>query len=566
MPRFDLTGPDGKEYWTEGPEGSTRDDALRLAPQLLSEGKLHLKEAAVSPSSAPMSWSDVGMGAIKNLGPSALQFGSDIVQPIIHPIETAKGIGNIGLGVGEKLFGGFSDPTAEKPEPPAVGEHEKYADAVGKFFADRYGGMEALKKTMATDPIGFLSDLSTVVTGGGTLAARAPGALGKAAEVARIAGRSIDPINAAAQTAALAGRGASGLIGYGTHTGGESIRTAAKAGYEGGEGASTFRENIKGVAPTQETVDAARAAVENIKRQRGEAYRAEMARINADTTILDFAKIDTAIRRAEQIKTYKGQSISPTTEKIRGAMIDEIEAWRKLDPKEFHTAEGIDALKQKLGDIKDATTPGTPEHRAATEIYRAVRQTIVDQVPRYAKAMRGYEEASDLIRTLERELSLGNKANVDTALRKLQSVLRNNVSTAYGRRKELAQYLIDAGAPHLMERLAGQALQPPFPRGFGRLASQIGTELVLIAAGHAATGGGSLLALAPAVGVAPFMSPRLMGEAAYYAGRAASPTKYMPRGVPQSLYQLGRAASVSEEEKQAARRRAMQGILRGALP
>jgi hypothetical protein len=56
-----------------------------------------------------------------------------------------------------------------------------------------------------------------------------------------------------------------------------------------------------------------------------------------------------------------------------------------LDPAEFHTPEGIDPLKQKIGDIRDATQYGTPERVAANGIYNAVRQTIVDQAPEYAK-------------------------------------------------------------------------------------------------------------------------------------------------------------------------------------
>jgi hypothetical protein len=45
MPRHEITSPDGVRYWTEGPEGSTREDAIRMAPQLLAEGKLHRVEA-----------------------------------------------------------------------------------------------------------------------------------------------------------------------------------------------------------------------------------------------------------------------------------------------------------------------------------------------------------------------------------------------------------------------------------------------------------------------------------------------------------------------------------------
>src|SRR5436190_4642689 len=43
---------------------------------------------------------------------------------------------------------------------PGEQEHEPYANAVGQFFADRYGSMEAFKKTLAEDPVGFAADLA----------------------------------------------------------------------------------------------------------------------------------------------------------------------------------------------------------------------------------------------------------------------------------------------------------------------------------------------------------------------------------------------------------------------
>lgn len=51
--------------------------------------------------------------------------------------------------------------------------------------------------------------------------------------------------------------------------------------------------------------------------------------------------------------------------------------------------------------------------------------------------MKNYENASNLIREIEKTLSLNPKASIDTALRKLQSVMRDNVNTNYGKRGDL---------------------------------------------------------------------------------------------------------------------------------
>jgi hypothetical protein len=213
-------------------------------------------------------------------------------------------------------------------------------------------------------------------------------------------------------------------------------------------------------------------------------------------------------------------------------MTDAIAKWKALDPAEYHTAEGIDALKQQLGDIRDSTQPNTPARVAAERIYQAVRQTIVDQAPKYAEVMKGYEQASDLIREIEKTLSVNPNASVDTALRKLTSVLRNNVSTNYGRRAELVDFLQRAGAPHLMQKLAGQMLSSVAPRGLGRvLAGSEGAS----AAGAMATGNPALAATL--LGGLAASSPAVMGGAAFGLGAA---TRLPLRKAGRAAFQSGR--------------------------
>jgi hypothetical protein len=140
-------------------------------------------------------------------------------------------------------------------------------------------------------------------------------------------------------------------------------------------------------------------------------------------------------------------------------------------------------------------------------VYRAIWKQIADQAPDYAKTMKGYETASNLIEEIRKTLSLNPKANVDTTVRKLQSVMRNNATANWGKRFDLVKTLDAAGGANLPEKLAGQALNTVVPRGLGR-----------------AVGGATFAAgfYNPAIWAAlPFQSPRLMGEAAYYGGKAA---------------------------------------------
>ena len=456
------------------------------------------------PSDPPLSWSDVPGQAWQNLGPSAQQFASNIAQPFIHPVETARNLGRVSKGALEKA--GILGGTQEIP----------YADAVGKFFIDRYGSMENLRHTMGTDPIGFLADLSTVLTAGGAMAAKAPGIIGDIGEAAAAAGDVINPAGVIGKAGKGLGFGASEFIGgLGTHTGGESLRTAARAGFEGGEAGKAFVEQMRGEAPMESVISDARAALAKMRQQRGAAYRAGMEGVTKDPAVLDFDKIDKAVDTAQAVKRYKGQIISKSTTGIADQIKDAVDIWRALDPQEFHTVEGMDALKQQIGDIKDTTQYGTPSRFAADRVYNAVRQTIADQAPEYAKVMKGYEQASDQIKEIEKTLSLNPNATIDTSLRKLQSILRNNVNTSYGRRAELAEYLKNAGAPLLMEKLTGQAMSSWTARGLGKLGMQLAAEL---AGGTALYGAGGLPAAANMAATLPFMSPRLMGEAAYAGG------------------------------------------------
>lgn len=145
-------------------------------------------------SPKPLSWSDVASQAWKNTPASGAHFAEDIAQPFIHPIETAKSIKNLGEGALEKagLMSGHDE--------------EKFADAFGGYFKNRYGSVEGFKHAAATDPVGVLGDLSTVLTLGGGAAARAPGLIGKAGEIAATVGDAANPAVWAAKGAGAVAR------------------------------------------------------------------------------------------------------------------------------------------------------------------------------------------------------------------------------------------------------------------------------------------------------------------------------------------------------------------------
>lgn len=293
------------------------------------------------------------------------------------------------------------------------------------------------------------------------------------------------------------------VLGMATGTGAESVRTAYQSGKAGATG---FLDNMRGNVPATDVLDSAKAALGQMRIDRATQYKSGMAGVSADKSVIDFAPIDKAVSAIQSMGNYKGQVIN----KNSAGTVDEISGlvnqWKSLNPAEYHTPEGLDALKQAISDVRDTTQFGTAARKAADTAYNAVKNEITAQAPTYAKVMKDYSAASEALSEVEKALSLGNKTSADTAMRKLQSLMRNNVNTNYGNRLGLAKTLESNGAD-LLAPIAGQAMSSYTPRGLS---------------GLAASGGGiAALATNPlALAALPATSPRLVGEAAYKLGAA----------------------------------------------
>lgn len=162
------------------------DDAKMLASEIRRMRTETAPKASVTvsgvdngmPVGRQRAWSDVPVEALTNVVPSAINMAGGVYQAVSSPIETLKGMRDVAKGAIQKVL---PEPVADvinkfQNDPEAKARAIAAADAFGGFYKDRYGSEEAIKKTMATDPVGFAADLSTVLSGGSTAAARvAPG-------------------------------------------------------------------------------------------------------------------------------------------------------------------------------------------------------------------------------------------------------------------------------------------------------------------------------------------------------------------------------------------------------
>lgn len=330
-------------------------------------------------------------------------------------------------------------------------------------------------------------------------------------------------------------------IGATTGVGDSALTQALRAGKEGGKVAEDFTKAMRGESSMDDVLTMAKQNLEAMGQQKQATYRQGMSGIKADKTVLDLKNVDQAVNDAIGMATFKGQIKNEKAASALSQIKGEIDNWKSLDPAEFHTPEGLDALKQKIGGIlEEIPFEQKTARTAAGKVYDSLRGEISKQAPEYAKVMKGYSEASDTIKEIEKALSLGQKASADTSMRKLQSLMRNNVNTNYGQRADLAQEMIQAGGQDFMPALAGQALNDFMPRGIQR--AGVGTG----GAGLAVTGN-----LPAAAGLAAISSPRLMGEAFYNAGKVTGKVDpELIKALRKATYMTSPIAGIQESQSQ----------------
>jgi len=532
---MDVRLPDGTVI-NNVPEGTTKAE---LTAKLTAKGyNLPADNASAQPQvEQPKSYSTMGAlgtGAL-NLIPSTGRLLKGAAQAVIHPVNTMESLI-------QATSGGLSKVLPESVMQYAVPEKrqkaEQLANALGEDYSKKYGSYEGFKRSFAEDPASILADVSTVLTGGG--AALKAGNLTKAADVVNQAAKVTNPLyvggKAVQGIASIPSNLTKGTLGVTTGVGRTPIEEAIKAGEANVlKGTTTFAENLRNPQST-DALDIAKQAVNNLKQNKSQQYRSGMVDLSQDKTVLDLAPIDEAISNAKKdFAEYKGVTHNAEIAKVLDGVKAKVSNWKNLDPAEFHTPEGLDKLKQSIGqDLQKIPFNETDARKAVGQIYNATKDTINTQAPAYATIMKDYSQASDLINEIESGLSLKSRAgkiNADTAMRKLQSVMRNNVNTNYGQRARLAEELVKAGGTELMPALAGQSMSAILPRGLG---GQLETY-----------GGGAAAFMNPSVLLgAPLASPRAMGEVLYKYGQAKGLGKKALNQVPLSVDQANKIGTL----------------------
>jgi hypothetical protein len=184
----------------------------------VATGGFDLRTAKPAPSGIPAqrrSFSDVPGEALANVGTSAANFYKGLITAITNPVQTVSGALDVGAGALQNLLPkdlvDFVNQIDNNPE--AAKRAVDAANAVGGLYKDRYGSVEALKNTLATDPVGAASDLSTLFTGGASATARVAPTVSKVLSAVGTYTNPLAPVTAATGYGlALGAKGAGNVV------------------------------------------------------------------------------------------------------------------------------------------------------------------------------------------------------------------------------------------------------------------------------------------------------------------------------------------------------------------
>ena len=406
---------------------------------------------------------------IQNIPSSGARFVGDVASAITHPVQTIAGVGNVALGGLQKL------------EPGRQPQEQAFEQAY-KFFKDRYGSTRSITRTLEEDPVGFIADVSTLLTGaggavrGGVAVGAKVGATGtRAAQIGRVgsaiqkAGTFTEPIGLAARGTALAAkfplRGAQRLgaaaLGVSTGVGEDVLREAFRAGRRL---SPEFTQALRGTITQESLLSGAREGLHVLKDIRANQYITQLNKLKTVSKTVDISSLkgildrqvkQFGVKRADGVLDFSRSTISDVAEQGRvGALLDIIQDWgtRRGD----RTVIGLDVLKRRLDDFY---SPSRQARAITTSVSTEVKKILGNNFPEYTQMTRKYAEASDIIKDIESSLSLGGRA--DVAIGKLTKILKQDNEF----RKTLVKTLDDATGKDLMAQIAGSSLSPIVPSG-----------------------------------------------------------------------------------------------------
>lgn len=182
------------EYYASGRMNNMSDDGLKI---IAGENTTRTLPAIEVKDNKPFEFSLDK--TISNIKPSAVQYGKNMASAIMSPVQTTNAILDVGAGalqnaLPESVVNFINKADVNRPEAiQRAASSRDVARNVGQYYKERLGGKENILRTIQEDPVGALSDISAILTGGGTLVPKVGGAI-------RNVGAAVEPLNIAYNT------------------------------------------------------------------------------------------------------------------------------------------------------------------------------------------------------------------------------------------------------------------------------------------------------------------------------------------------------------------------------
>ena len=481
-------------------------------------------------------------GFLSNVVSSGENAIGGIANAVLHPFKTVGALGDVAAGAIESGLGalGVKDVNGTPLNQKNTPELQSVSNLVD-FYGKRYGGSNIgeiasnILKTAYTDPVGAAMDASVILSGGESLLKNAGvvSDLNKAVEIGK-AGGSLADMSAAQGTSvaskaasvvgkvndyvnpiSLAGKGiskVSGLIqkgataplGLSTGVGMEPVAQGLKATTEGGDAQASFVKALRGNTSPEDLVNQAKSASAQIVAERNANYQSMLQKLGGDSKTYDISPIGTELQK--QLKAFNITNGPDGLDFSRSKFALDTTAQRDISNlNDFiskygtkagdRTALGVDNLKQILSGYYSPNS----DYRAFTQGLKSATRDVLNNAPGYTDEMKNYSELTDQIQETNKALSLGDKASIETAFKKLTSSMKNNDA-----RLEIIKELDQATGGNLLAGVAGQRFSSVLPRGI-TAALETGAGGL----GIASMGAGGIL---PILGMAMTTSPRIVGE------------------------------------------------------
>ena len=138
---------------------------------------------------------EIPAAALKNLPRSATEAVSGLYQAATNPLDTLETLRQV---IGGGAYNALPAPAQKfvmdvSSDPARLQKSIATADAVGGIYKERYGDFDKVKRTLAEDPVGAITDLSTLFSGGAAVAGKA--GLAKTAAGLTTAANLTNPLN-----------------------------------------------------------------------------------------------------------------------------------------------------------------------------------------------------------------------------------------------------------------------------------------------------------------------------------------------------------------------------------